>query len=380
MSPPSQKHVVVAAGAFPPPTTGQAKNMALIVADLERNTAVRVVRSNLAAGGLEKSVAYRVRKTARVLLTAVRLVWHSSATRKTLYLVADGGKGIIYTDFLSALGFRLGYRLVLQHRTFHHVQKYSRPMERVDKRTHSGFHVFLCRCMKDTFREQYASKAPALIVSNLSQYAHNSAAVLVRASPPPNGPLSVGLLSNLFLEKGLDTFLAVAERAAQANLPVRFHLAGPAPDAVTSAMIADAKERLGDRLELWGPLSGDRKDTFYDQIDVFMFPTRYPLEAQPNVVLEAQCAGCYVIAPDRGCIREDVEQGHGEIVARSDEASVERFMKALEVPLSSVSALRERRRVHQESVAARIGEARAAYVRFLDLVTEPNDDGSSTDQ
>jgi glycosyltransferase involved in cell wall biosynthesis len=60
-----------------------------------------------------------------------------------------------------------------------------------------------------------------------------------------------------------------------------------------------------------GPLYGDAKQRFYEQLDIFLFPTRYANEAEPLVVFEALRSGVHVIACDRGSIPEMLANGAG---------------------------------------------------------------------
>jgi glycosyltransferase involved in cell wall biosynthesis len=66
------------------------------------------------------------------------------------------------------------------------------------------------------------------------------------------------------------------------------------------------------RLDYVGPIYGDAKDTFFSDLDVFIFPTGYFNEAQPIVLYEAVAAGALVISVDRGAIREQI-QGHYKV-------------------------------------------------------------------
>lgn len=70
-----------------------------------------------------------------------------------------------------------------------------------------------------------------------------------------------------------------------------------------------------------GPVYGADKDRFYQQLDIFLFPTNYANEAEPLVVYEAMRRGVYVIACDRGAISEMLGNGAGS--AFSMDAMVE---------------------------------------------------------
>lgn len=95
-----------------------------------------------------------------------------------------------------------------------------------------------------------------------------------------------------------------SERLADDGLPVRLHLAGPITEKEVEPRLQALKAKFGDRVQWSGPVSGDTKVAFYRGIDVFLFATTHPQEAQPNVIYEALAAGIPVLATPRACIPE----------------------------------------------------------------------------
>ena len=59
----------------------------------------------------------------------------------------------------------------------------------------------------------------------------------------------------------------------------------------------------------WVQVSGASKDAFFRSIDVFLFPTRYKIEGQPLVILEAMSYGVPVVATSQGYCAELIERG-----------------------------------------------------------------------
>ncbi len=94
----------------------------------------------------------------------------------------------------------------------------------------------------------------------------------------------------------------------------RLVLGGAPVDAAAVALLADATRRFGNRIEARGALSGADKDRFFEDIDVFLFPTRYVNEAEPLVVIEALAAGVPVVAFGRGCIPHMIPGDAGRVV------------------------------------------------------------------
>lgn len=357
-------HLVIAIGGFPPPVTGQSKNLDLIAEDIATYPGVFLLRRTVAGGALGKTLHTHLRKFRRVIRAGLTILWNFSRySRRTVYLVSDGGWGLIYTVGLAWMGRALGYRIILQHRTFQYVRRTSRLAALADRALTGGFHVFLCDAMALQYRTRYKSNTPYLVVGNLSQYGE----FLGAPSPTPRAadePIRVGLLSNLFLTKGLDTFLEVARAAREKNLSVRFFLAGPVPAADSQTLIDSAISDLGSTLEVRGPLYGADKAAFYADLDIFMFPTRYALEAQPNVVLEAMCAGCAIISTDRGCVADDIADA-GAVIPAEQQADHLLYLNHIEQFIDNRSRLERARARAHELAQKGILRDRENYTEFL---------------
>ena len=119
----------------------------------------------------------------------------------------------------------------------------------------------------------------------------------------------IGFLSNLIPEKGLDTVIDVFRALHREFGQLALVIAGPATEQSARRLIDSATQEFAGAVDYRGPIYGSAKDAFYRDVDVFLFPTRYPNEAQPLVVLEALAAGVPVIATARGCIAEDLITG-----------------------------------------------------------------------
>jgi glycosyltransferase involved in cell wall biosynthesis len=114
--------------------------------------------------------------------------------------------------------------------------------------------------------------------------------------------LRIGHLSNLSREKGIGTVLQCMHELRKRGIDVELWLAGPAEDADTSALIACAQAEFGESVSYLGRLDPREVARFYEDIDIFLFPTFYEHEAEPLVLIDAVSAGVPVIATDRGCI------------------------------------------------------------------------------
>jgi glycosyltransferase involved in cell wall biosynthesis len=179
-------------------------------------------------------------------------------------------------------------------------------------------------------------------------------------SPIPGRPVVLGHLSNLCVEKGIREVVESFLRLHRAGLDVNFHLAGGFADAEAEVLVGRARKVLGDRLVLWGPISGECKDAFYQNLDIFLFPTRFTLEAQPNVVFEAMQGSNAVIAFARGCIPSMLARGGGRVVPRDGDFAgvVEHLVAAWITERDTLEAVR---RAAWESAMVQRAEALEAF-------------------
>lgn len=123
-------------------------------------------------------------------------------------------------------------------------------------------------------------------------------------------------LGNLVREKGfwqtLEAFAVVARRKPEARLSLAGQFYQGADKALAKAFVRAAG--IEDRVQFLGLVSGDEKVRLLLGSDVLVFPTYYPYEGHPMVVLEAMAAGLPVVTTDWAAIPETVLDGETGIV------------------------------------------------------------------
>jgi glycosyltransferase involved in cell wall biosynthesis len=99
-----------------------------------------------------------------------------------------------------------------------------------------------------------------------------------------------------------------------------------------------------------GPLKGQEKQAALTSADIFVFPTYYPPEGHPWVIVEAMAAGLPVISTDQGAILESVEDGiNGFIVAKQNPAELaDRAIELIQDAGRRRAMGRESRRLYEE--------------------------------
>ena len=137
----------------------------------------------------------------------------------------------------------------------------------------------------------------------------------------PGSGCTVLHLTTLSRAKGTFDVLEAARRTRRTCPGARFALAGPwlSPEERDEALVFIRDHGLEERVTLTGTVSGEAKTALFADADLMLFPTRYPYEAHPLVVLESMAARIPVVASRLGCIPEMIENGvHGLLVPPDD--------------------------------------------------------------
>ena len=293
---------IVAIGPLPPPLHGFSFATAAMVELLSEDHTV--VTSNLSPPAGGSRLWRHPAKAAKVFAALASLARKRGHADKACYLACDGGLGQLYTLLLVTMARLFAYPTYLHHHSFRYIDRPSLTMRAILALAAPDLtHVFLCGMMRDRFTDTYDRRLHTAIVSNAAFVHPRNEGVAI-----PVRPLTIGMLSNLSRAKGLATFLDLLRQAILQGLPIRAVLAGPVTDNDDRAMIDTALNEFAGSLDYRGRVLGDDKAKFYRDIDVFVFPTTYVNEAQPIVVFEAKAAGSAVIAYDRGCIHNQLDE------------------------------------------------------------------------
>jgi glycosyltransferase involved in cell wall biosynthesis len=164
---------------------------------------------------------------------------------------------------------------------------------------------------------------------------------LPKRSPAAGDPFTVLFLGNLIRTKGVFVLLEAAAKVVAAQPSVRFIFAGDWPlqsDRVEAERFI--RERgLDQRVSFAGVVAGERKWQLLVDADVLAFPSYYPLEAHPLVIVEALRAGLPVVSTKWAAIPEMIEDGVNGLLAIPQDVDdlAEKLLRIIRDP-----ALRER--------------------------------------
>lgn len=347
-------------GPLPPPVHGAAVMHAAVAQDLARRGPVEVIDIGPGAGGPKA-----IRRLARALAAVAKLGLAARSGARCLYLTADDGYGVAYAVPALALARTLGMTIIVHHHSFRYIDRPTWPMRLLIALAGcTAHHLVLCPAMHRGLIDAYRRDLRATVVDNAALTVTEPGKI-DRAHA---ARLRIGMLSNLSAAKGTLQFLACLDHAAQRGLPIDARLAGPSTEPEIAERITAARAKHGDRLIWYGPLYGVDKDRFWNDIDVFVFPTRYRSEAQPLVVLEAIARGIPVIARARGCLRDDI--GPGGVVVPDSVDFTEAALTTLESWLHDPAKLRATGAAAAVHARDRLARGRSAWDGFCrDVLT-----------
>jgi glycosyltransferase involved in cell wall biosynthesis len=350
---------IVFIGQFPPPINGLTFITSRLESALKQAGYDIVTRSTTGKLGSRSFNFHlsRLLKTFRALLTiaSVRPVGKSHVC----YLTAEGGLGLIYSILIAAWARLLGFRLFIHHHSYSYIVRSRRLMTGLLAVSGSeAVHICLCSDMSQDLANCYRRDIRSLVVSNATFVDPGKSASLFST----HRDLVIGLLGNLTPEKGLYEFIDIVRIAKARALPIRGVLAGPIARDSDRIVLQSLKDELGEHLDYRGPVYHAEKARFFENIDVFVFPTTYLNEAQPTVIFEALANSVPIISFDRGCIRNQV--GDAGRVLRGDANFAMEALLALDVYCGDPAMLA----IHQHAARARYEvDRRAGNVQIAQL-------------
>jgi glycosyltransferase involved in cell wall biosynthesis len=301
-------HPIVAIVALPPPTHGQAVvNQAIVNALSSARVPLKVI--NTSPGVLRRGLGYHAKRMRLHILEAIPAILNAKVG--LVYSVVEPGFGMCYNFLIVFFARIMHLRIVLHHHSAMYTKTFDLRFEWLSRLAgKSTLHVALDEFMAKDIRAHYRFVVNVVVAHNASHVDQP------KIEERNDQALTCGFLSNLSREKGLDIFFDCLRGARSAGLNLKAILAGPSASQEAERMIAAARDEFGDMLSVLGPVSGTSKQAFFRSIDVFLFPTRYRIEGQPLVVLEAMSYGVPVVATHQGYCAELV--GNAGASAMSD--------------------------------------------------------------
>ena len=308
-TPSHEMTLFLVAAALPPPVHGQSVINSAVLAYLDNRADVQTVAIDIGPGEYRSTLSYHIHRVCGVLHAIGQQVRHAARPKRILYTVIESGWGRCYNVAIIALARVLRFKIALHHHTSAHTLNHSAWFALLARLAgRDAMHVVLDDEMATDLKKTYPSVARTLTVHNSSFLSTPPEVSKVGSNLPK---LTIGFLSNLTSEKGLDSVLDVLRSGRAAGLELKLKLGGPAASVKIAEQIKSAQLEFGAALEVLGPVGPLEKNEFFLGIDLFLFLSRYKFEAQPLVVLEAISFGVPAIVSQRGYTSEIVgDAGH----------------------------------------------------------------------
>lgn len=349
------KQVIWLVGPFPPPLHGQAVYNAAIAAHLRQHGELRV----LATG---ESFASKLSGYGRILLAAL----FRMRRRDIVYTSMPGQMAAwLFAAVVAALRLR-GIRHFVHHHSFRSIVLGPLGVMRLVVRLGGArqHHILLSPVMRDRFAALYLGSAGAARAHALSN-ALLFCPEVPSAAPRPSRPFTLGHMSVLTLHKGVDTVIRLFRQAAAGCPELRLVLAGPIADAALRQAIDAVVADFPDRVDYRGSISGEAKQRFYADIDLFLLPTRLVDEAEPLVMLESYAPGVEFMGTDRGCIPERLRRPDA-LLTGDDSQDAARILAILGEAAADWAASRQACSRHASALhASAVAEADALFGEML---------------
>jgi glycosyltransferase involved in cell wall biosynthesis len=222
---------------------------------------------------------------------------------------------LVVTGLVAATARVLSLELFIHHHSYAYISSrrraFSAALVVIGRR---ATHLVGCRVMARDLRTLYPSierieLVPIMYAVEPGQPRRHRD----RSEPHGDQPLLLGHLSNLCAEKGLREVFVTLRLLRDSGVAARLLIAGPPVDPRAQRLLDEllAQEPHAQHL---GPLYAGARDDFLDEIDLFLFPSRYRHESFGLVVGEALSRGVPVVAYRAGCLTPELVGARGLVV------------------------------------------------------------------
>lgn len=230
---------------------------------------------------------------------------------KKIYLNVNGGIALIFDICISVFAVFFSKKITLHHNSCSYLNKKSKLFNLLTKITNNGkaIHVVNCESMKQKLLSSYGVKENKInIISNisiLSKRNRNNGYKEFKEKISKDNNFCVGFMGYLNREKGLDDFAEVLTKLQVTSNKNKFSFIGKAVGPTHDhKLIKNLRKNTSSFITYKDALYGDKRDSFFDNIDILLFPSKYFHEAEPLTVYHALERGVPVIGTDVGCLNE----------------------------------------------------------------------------
>ncbi|KII91315.1 glycosyltransferase family 4 protein [Plicaturopsis crispa FD-325 SS-3] len=148
------------------------------------------------------------------------------------------------------------------------------------------------------------------------------------STPPPTDTITIVVLSRLAYRKGIDLLVATAPRICAAFPNVKFVVGGDGPKLVDLLQMRE-KHRLQDRIELLGPIRHSNVREVLIRGSIFLNTSL--TESFGIAILEAACAGLYVVSTRVGGVPEILPEDMISFANPDEDDVVRAMVEAIDI-------------------------------------------------
>jgi glycosyltransferase involved in cell wall biosynthesis len=308
----SSKLVMV--GTFPPPVTGMAVTTDAMKTLLQ-NSGLQPNIIDIAPKSLNRAWYSRLSKIPKILVGWFIFFLKSIFVKNgVLYMGISGGFGQIYEIIFIIIARLFGWRIFIHHHSYaylNHKQWVTGVLVKLSGP--NATHIVLCEGMGEILRNSYNITGDIFSLSNIAFF--NKKNIVPRKT---DTLYSIGFLSNISKEKGIDVFLDLVTRLEKDKIKIKALIAGPFEDDSIKTNVINKIKSLNS-VSYVGPKYGEEKEVFFKSIDVLIFPSQYINEAEGIVILEALRYEVPVIATARGCIGSNIKPELGLVIEKEQD-------------------------------------------------------------
>lgn len=182
------------------------------------------------------------------------------------------------------------------------------------------------------------------VVPNVCEYDGVSEADVIAKQTASGEPFELLFLSSLTDTKGYPQYLEALEiMAREDGAPIHAVLCGPIMmDAYRKRFntAVDARKWIEDKLAVINQSGriqlewirgahGAEKQALFEQAQIFVLPTQYPVEAQPLAAIEAMAHGCAIVTTDVGELPSTVNDASAIVLSAPTPDTVKRAIAGL---------------------------------------------------
>lgn len=219
---------------------------------------------------------------------------------------------------------------------------------------------FLMKLYKYFFKNVYVILLSNKLYDELSRFVKINKVIIVPNGLPDsfisyerknnNDLLRIGFLSNLIISKGVLTLLDALMLLKENGIGFSCVIAGAEAELTRTDLLKEFKKRgLCRNIQYVGPVNDLEKIEFFNNINLFVFPTFYSMECLPLVLIEAAACGLPLISTNIGAISDIVRIDNGKIIEPNNPEKLMNALKYFSDNLEVINAMGSRSRIIYES-------------------------------